>query len=301
MRIGFRSPDDLTGLLVDRENDRAISRSATQSTRRGPWGEPAKAVDQPHIAADNDQVSFDIRCVAGALRDKTRDREIVHIILSPDQLPGEAVQFGQVAGHVIEVDISTVDGRSGRDAALGIACRSRVGCCLVDPLDPESTHALVVDRPPLETPGILQINSFRERRNLYRQQQQGETLPALRGRETEHECLRGHVEKCCKGSSRRLAEKYMPWVRRCVRANACMNLHPAIGKSILLPCLYAGPECAVQRGERVRSADQSKHAMLPPKSDVRKPKANSDFNIVHRRRSWRTCSGSRVSRCALHG
>src|SRR6266571_2247837 len=198
MRIGFRSPDDLTGLLIDRENDGAISRSATQSTRRGPWGEPAKAVNQPHIASDNDQVSFDIRCVAGALRDKTRDREIVHIILSPDQLPGEAVQFGQVAGHVIEVDISTVDGRSGRDAALGIACRSRVGCCLVEPLDPELTHGLVVDRPPLETPGIQQINSFRERRNLYRQQQQGETLPALHGGETEHECLRGHVEKCCK-------------------------------------------------------------------------------------------------------
>src|SRR5260370_27702210 len=97
MRIGFRSPDDLTGLLMDRENDGAVSRSATQSTRRGPWGEPAKAVDQPHIASDNDQVPCDIRCVAGALRDKARDREIVHIILSPDQLPGEAVQFGQVA------------------------------------------------------------------------------------------------------------------------------------------------------------------------------------------------------------
>src|SRR6266704_6000404 len=112
MRIGFRSPDDSTGLLVDRENDGAISRSATQSTRGGPWAEPAKAVDQPHIASDNDQVSLDIRCVAGALHDKTRDREIAHIILSPDQLPGEAVQFGQVAGHVIEVEIRTIDGRS---------------------------------------------------------------------------------------------------------------------------------------------------------------------------------------------
>src|SRR5205823_1001311 len=159
--------DDLTGLLVDREHDGAISRSATQGARGGSWGEPAKAVNQPHIASDDDQVSFDIWCVARALRDKTRDREIVHIILSPDQLPGEAVQFGQVAGHVIEVEIRTVDGRSGRDAALGIACRSSVGCCLVDPLGPESTHGLVVDRPPVETPGILQINSFRERRNLY--------------------------------------------------------------------------------------------------------------------------------------
>src|SRR5882762_7342809 len=189
MRVGFRSPDDLTGSLVDRENDGAISRSATQSTRRGPRDEPAKAVNQPHIASDNDQVSFDIRCVAGALRDKTRDREIVHIILSPDQLPGEAVQFGQVAGHVIEVEIRTVDGRGGRDAALGIACRSRVGYRLVDPLDPELTHGLVVDRPPLETPGVLQIDSFRERRSLYRQQQQGETLPALHGGKTGHECL----------------------------------------------------------------------------------------------------------------
>src|SRR5947209_16754266 len=187
MRLRLRSPDDLTAVLVDRENDGAISRSATQSARRGPWAEPATAVNQPHIASDNDQVSLDIRCVAGALRDKTRDREIVHIILSPDQLPGEAVQFGQVAGHVIEVEIRTIDGRSGRDAALGTACRARVGCCLVDPLDSELTHGLVVDRPPVETPGILQINSFRERRELYRQQQQGETLPALHGGETEHD------------------------------------------------------------------------------------------------------------------
>src|SRR6267378_2300482 len=201
MRVDFRSPDDLTGSLIDRENDGAISRSATQSTRLGPWGEPAKTVNQPHIASDNDQVPLDIRCVAGALRDKTRDREIVHIILSPDQLPGEAVQIGQVAGHVIEVEIRTVDGRSGRDAALGITCRSRVGYCLVDPLDPELTHGLVVDRPPLETPGILQINSFRERRNLYRQQQQGETLPALHGGKSEHECLRGHMGKCCRAGS----------------------------------------------------------------------------------------------------
>src|SRR5712664_1301084 len=200
MRLGFRSPDDLTGLLIDRENDGAISRSATQSTRRAPSGEPAKAVNQPHIASDNDQVSFDIRCVAGALRDKTRDREIVHIILSPDQLPGEAVQFGQVAGHVIEVEIRTIDGRSRRDAALGITGRSRVGYCLVDPLDLELTHGLVVDRPAVETPGILQIN-LRERRNRYRQQQQGETLPALHGGETEHECLRGQVEQCCKRSA----------------------------------------------------------------------------------------------------
>src|ERR1700694_493251 len=200
MRLGFGSPDDLTTALVDRENDGAISRSATQSARRGPWGEhPAKAVNQSHIAADNEQVSFDIRCVAGALHDKTRDREILHIILSPDQLPGEAVQFGQVAGHVIEVDIPTVDGRSGRDAALGTTCRSGVRYCLVDPLDRELTHGLVVDRSALETPGI-KVNSLRERRNLYRQQQQGETLPALHGRETEHECLRGHVEECCEGS-----------------------------------------------------------------------------------------------------
>src|SRR5712664_725932 len=201
MRLGFRSPDDLTGLLIDRENDGAISRSATQSTRPGPRGEPAKAVNQPHIASDNDQVSLDIRCVAGALHDKTRNREIVHIILSPDQLAGEAVQFGQVAGHVIEVEIRTIDGRSGRDAALGTTCRSRVGCCLVDPPDPELAHGLVVDRPPLETPGVLQINSFRERRSLYRQQQQGETLPALHEGETEHECLRGQVEQCCKRSA----------------------------------------------------------------------------------------------------
>src|ERR1700737_4119522 len=113
MRVGFRSPDDLTGVLIDRKNDGAISRSATQSTRRGPWGEPAKAVRQPHIASDNEQVSLDIRRVAGALRDKTRDREIVHIILSPDQLPREPVQLGQVAGDVIEVEMRTLDGRSG--------------------------------------------------------------------------------------------------------------------------------------------------------------------------------------------
>src|SRR6266853_1813431 len=214
MRLGFRSPGDLTAALVDRENDGAISRSATQRARRGPWDHPAKAVDQSHIAADNQQVSFDIRRVAGALDDKTRHREIVHIILSPDQLPGEPVQFGQEAGHVVEVEKPTIDGRSGRDAALGTACRSRVGYRLVDPLDPELAHGLVVDRPSPETPGIQQINSFRERRNPYRQQQQGETLPALHGGETEHECLRGHVEKCCKGSWRRRAANYVSWVSR---------------------------------------------------------------------------------------
>src|SRR6266571_1275171 len=112
MRIGFGSPGDLTGLLIDPENDGAISGSATQRTRRGPWGHPAKAVNQPHIASDNDQVSFDIRRVAVSLRGYARHREIAHIILSPYQLSGEAVQFGQVAGHVIEVEIRTVDGRS---------------------------------------------------------------------------------------------------------------------------------------------------------------------------------------------
>src|SRR2546425_1852029 len=159
MRIGFRSPDDLTGLLIDRENDGAISRSATQSTRRGPWGEPAKAVNQPHIASDNEQVSFDIRCVAGALRYKTRDREIVHVILSPDQLPRESVQLGQVTGNVIEIEMRTVDGRSGRDAAQGITCRSRVGRRLVDPLDPQLTHGLFVDRPPSKLQVLKSIPS----------------------------------------------------------------------------------------------------------------------------------------------
>ncbi len=194
MRVSLRSPDDLTAVLVNRENDGAISRSATQGAGRGPWGEPAKAVDQPHIAADDEQVSFDIRRVARALDDKPRRREIVHIVLFPDQLPGEAIQFGQEAGHVIEVEKPTVDRRSGRDASLGTACRSRVRDCLVDPLDRELTHGLIVDRPALETPSV-EINPLRECRNLYRQQQQGETLPALHGGETEHECLRGHVEK----------------------------------------------------------------------------------------------------------
>src|SRR5437762_14369570 len=92
MRLSFGSPDDLTAVLVDRENDGAISRSATQRTRRGAWGHPAKAVGQPHIAADDEQVSIDIRRVAGALDDKTRHREIVHIVLSPDQLAGEAIR-----------------------------------------------------------------------------------------------------------------------------------------------------------------------------------------------------------------
>src|ERR1041385_2342751 len=199
MRLGFRSPDDLTAAFVDRENDGAISRGATQRARRGARGHPAKAVDQPHIAADNQQVSFDIRRVARALDDKARRREIVHIALFPDQLPGEAVQFGQEAGHVIEVEKPAVDGRSGRDAALGTTCRSGVGYCLVDPPDPELTYGLVIDRPTVETPGILQIDSFRERRNLYRQQQQGETLPALHGRETKHECLRGYMGKVLQG------------------------------------------------------------------------------------------------------
>src|SRR5882762_3657030 len=209
MRLGLASPDDLTSVLVDRENDGAISRSATQRTRSGSWDHPAKAVRQPHVAADNQQVSFDMRRVAGALDDKARHREIVHIVLSPDGLPGEAVQFGEEAGHVVEVEKPTVDRRSGRDAALGSICRSGVGYGLVDPPDRELIHGLVVDRPALETPGI-EVNSFRERRNLYRRQQQGENLPALHGGETKHECLRGHVEKCCKGSWRRLAANYVP-------------------------------------------------------------------------------------------
>src|SRR5258708_12813331 len=129
----------------------------------------------------------------------------------------------------------TVDGRSGRDAALGTACRSRVGCCLVDPLDPELTHGLAVDRPSPETPGIQQINSFRERRNPYRQQQQGETLPELHGGETEHECLRGHVEKCCKGSWRRLPAKSVPKVRGRASATPRIILHPPLGNPTLLP------------------------------------------------------------------
>jgi hypothetical protein len=132
----------------------------------------------------------------------------------------------------------------------------------------------------LETPGV-EINSLRERRSLYRQQQQGETVPAFHDGETEHECLRGEVEKCCKGFWRRLSAKYVPWARGCVSANAGMNLPPAIGKSILLPTFSAGPECAVQRGERVRSADQSKHPMFPPRSDVRNPNqaARIDFRV----------------------
>src|SRR5882762_6588077 len=256
MRVSLRSPDDLTAVLVDRENDGAISRSATQGAGRGPWGEPAKAVDQPHIAADDEQVSFDIRRVARALDDKPRRREIVHIVLFPDQLPGEAIQFGQEAGHVIEVEKPTVDRRSGRDAALGTACRSRVRYCLVDPLDRELTHGLIVDRPALETPSV-EINPLRECRNLYRQQQQGETLPALHGGETEHECLRGHVDRGCKRSWRRLAAKYVPWVRGCVSANACMNLHPAIGKSILLPSL--------SRRAQVRRAARGARSVGGPK------------------------------------
>ena len=135
MRLGLRSPDDMAAVLVDREHDGAVARSATQRARRAPWDHPAKAVDQPHIAADDKQVSTDIRRVAGPLDDETRHREIVYIVLFPDRLPGEAVQFGQVAGHVIEVEIPVVDGRSGRDAALGSTCRSRVGYRLVDPLD----------------------------------------------------------------------------------------------------------------------------------------------------------------------
>jgi hypothetical protein len=56
------------------------------------------------------------------------------------------------------------------------------------------THGLIVDRPALETPGI-EINSLRERRSLYRQQQKGKTVPALHEGETEHECLPDYVEK----------------------------------------------------------------------------------------------------------
>src|SRR6267154_2530048 len=259
MRLGLRSPDDLTGSLIDRENDGAISRSATQSARRGPRGEPAKAIDQPHVAADNDQISFDIRRVARALHDKTRDREIVHVILSPDQLPGEAVQFGQVAGHVIEVEIRTVDGRSGRDAALGTICRSGVGYCLVDPLDRELTHGLVVDRPALETPGILQINSFSERRTLYRQQQQGETVPALHGGKTEHECLRGQVEKRSVGGPKRA--RNVPTKVRCPQPKSSRaNRFPRLRKSCTI--FPGAPQHRFMPSPRVAERASSAHSTL---------------------------------------
>src|SRR5882724_790635 len=291
MRLGFASPDDMARILVDREDDGAVSRGATQRARRGPWDHPAKAVDQPHIAADNQQVSFDKRRVARALDDRARHREIAHIVLSPDQLPGEAIQFRQEAGHVIEVEKPTVDGRSGRDAALGTTCRSGIGYRLVDPLDRELTHGRFVDRPALETPGI-EVNSLRECRNLHRQQQQGETLPALHGGKAEHECLRGHVEECCKGSWRRRAANYVPWVRGCVSANACMNGY----KSILL---FAGPRCAVHRGERVRLADQSRHTNDPTKFGC--PQAKSEHRGATKIGALRADAPARVKMASPTG
>src|SRR5436190_9484998 len=113
MRLGFAAPDDLTAVLVDRENDGTVSRSATQSTWRGSRDRPAKAVGQSHVAADDEQVSFDVRRVARSLDDKAWRRQIAHIALFPDGLAGEAVELGQVAGHVIEVEITTVDRGSG--------------------------------------------------------------------------------------------------------------------------------------------------------------------------------------------
>src|SRR5262245_7602192 len=184
MRLGFRSPDDLAAVLVDREHDGAVSRSAAERARRA-TGHPAKTVRQPHVAADDEQVSFDVRRIARALDDETRRREIVHVVLFPDQLAGEAIQLGQEAGHVIEVEKAAVDRRSGRDAALGSICRSGVGYCLVNPLDREPTNGVVVDRSAVETPRV-EINSLRESRSLYRQQQQCEAVPTP---ETEHECL----------------------------------------------------------------------------------------------------------------
>src|SRR5712671_3296449 len=259
MCLGFRSPDDLTGLLIDRENDGAISRSATQRTRSGPWGEPAKAVCQSHIASNNEQVSFDERRVAGALHDKTRHREIVHIVLFPDRLSGEAVQFGQEARHVIEVEIPAVDRRGGRDAALGTACRSGVGYCLVDPLDRELTHGLVVDRPALETPGILQIDSFSERRNLYRQQQQGETVPALHGGKTEHECLRGQVKKCSVGGPKRACN--VPTKVRCPQPkSSCANRFPRLRKSCTI--FPGAPQHRFMPSPRVAERASSAHSTL---------------------------------------
>src|SRR5678815_5371422 len=165
MRLGFRSPDDLTGVLVDREHDGAIARSAAERARRAA-GQPAKAVGQAHVAADDDQGSFDVRRIARALDDKARRREVVHVVLSPDGLPGEAVELRQEAGHVVEVEMPAVDRRSGRDAALSSIHVSGVGYCLVDPLDLELTHGPFVDRPALETPRV-EINSLRERRSLY--------------------------------------------------------------------------------------------------------------------------------------
>src|SRR5580765_6864913 len=176
MRLRFRSPDDLAAVLVDREHDGAVSRGAAERARRS-TGHPAKAVDQPHVAADDHELALDIRRVARALDDETRRREVVHVVLLPDRLAGKAIQLGQEAGPVVEVEIPAVDGRRGRDAALGSTRRPGVGHRLVDPSDRELANALFVDRSALETAGI-EIDALRERRYLYRQQQQGETLPA---------------------------------------------------------------------------------------------------------------------------
>jgi hypothetical protein len=143
----------------------------------------------------------------GVLREllttKARRREVVHVVLSPDELPGEAVELRQEAGHVVEVEMPAVDGRSGRDAALSSIARSGVGDGLVDPLDLELTHGRFVDRPALETARV-EINSLRERRNLHRREQHGETLPALDGRKLNMSASPGHFDEAA-ADLRRLA------------------------------------------------------------------------------------------------
>src|SRR5712691_4580152 len=61
------------------------------------------------------------------------------------------------------------------------------------------------------------------------------------------------------------------------------------------------PECAVQRWERVRLADQSKQCSHQGQMSASQ-KRTLDFNIVHQRRSWRaTPACENPAACACYG
>src|SRR5207245_10766588 len=102
----------------------------------------------------DEKIAFDVRRVARALDDETRRREIVDVVLSPDRLAGEAVEFGQETRHVIEVEIPALNGRRARGAGHRSHLRPVVGRGLLDALDPELTDVPFIDRPALETSGV---------------------------------------------------------------------------------------------------------------------------------------------------
>jgi len=87
----------------------APSPEAQPSALAWPLDHPAKAVDQPILLPTISRSPLTNGVLREPLTTEPAPRDRSHSF-SPDQLPGEAIQFRQEAGHVIEVEKPTVDG-----------------------------------------------------------------------------------------------------------------------------------------------------------------------------------------------